>query len=416
MSRNLLVALTFSIVAVCCAGAFVYWNGLPWADETAQGADGEPAKRTEVIALGRLEPKDGIHGVGAIPGDVLDEVKVHVGQAVSRGEVVAVLKSRGLRRLEAEAVEKQLQEAIHRSEAEESAAKSRIELAELAVKQAEAGANKLASQKKQIELLETVFELEKKRFENLQGLSKETVSANERQTQELLVRKSEAELFAAQASFESLQLANRFAIDTAVAEVKAAESAKELILAGLSRESLQKRYEQALAQYELTNIKSPVEGVVLGVFARSGEVVGPLRIMTVADVSKMVCRADVYQNDIKHLRAALKKDDAGIEVKITSAALEQPYDEKGLIGRVKSLASIGRMVSPPVTDPTDPFARADVEIVQVEIELEGEYAEVASRYVNLQVNVSFAFPEGIPPESPRMNGQTPTERAAGSGP
>lgn len=411
MSRNVLITLALAILAAFGAGAYLLKWGLPWGGEgNASAGDGsaQVSTRNQVVALGRLAPAEGIHGIGAIPGDVLAEVPVSPGQKVTPQTTVAVLMSSSLRKLEAEALAKQLEEAKARIQAESIAADSRIRLAELALAQARAGGEKIAAQEKQIALLKSVWELEKKRFENLQGVSDSAVSANERAAQELLVEKAAAELQAAEATLTSLKLAGEFAEKTAEAELEAAKAAKEQVLSGLSIASLAKRHEQAQRQYELTHIKSPIDGVVLNVFSKAGEVIGPQRIMTVANLEEMVCRAEVYQNDIKHLRAALAKAGSqGLEVRLTSDAFEKPYDEQGLKGRLKDESAIGRVVSPPVTDPVDPFARSDVEIVEVEIALEGKDAEVASRYVNLQVNVSFPMPTAIPMAGARLKLASP---------
>jgi HlyD family secretion protein len=415
MSRNVLTTLVLAIVIAFCAGAYMLKYGLPWASGESSDEDAVDASvsvRDQVVALGRIAPAGGIHGVGAIPGDVLAEVPVEEGERVTKATVVAVLMSGVLRKLDVEALEKQLDEAKARSTAEAAAADSRIALATLAVEQARAGDEKIEAEEKQITLLESVWALEKKRFENLQSVSESAVSASERATQELLVEKADAELQAAKATLTSLRLANEFGLQKAEAELEAAKAAKDQVLAGLGVASLAKRLEQAKKQFELTHIRSPIDGVVLNIFNKPGEVIGPQRIMTIADIDRMVCRAEVYQNDVKYLRAALADAKGnGLEVRLTSDAFEAPYDEKGLMGRLIDDSAIGRVVSPPVTDPTDPFARSDVEVIQVQIALEGENAVVASRYVNLQVNVSFPMKGKIPASASRAPRDTSSSAA-----
>ena len=70
---------------------------------------------------------------------------------------------------------------------------------------------------------------------------------------------------------------------------------------------------------------------MLGVFSKAGEVVGPQRIMTVANLRRMVCRAEVYQEDVRRLRKRLEEVKAKAEAEAkTNGKTEAEAKEAGL--------------------------------------------------------------------------------------
>jgi HlyD family secretion protein len=109
------------------------------------------------------------------------------------------------------------------------------------------------------------------------------------------------------------------------------------------------------------------------VHAHAGERVGPEGILELGNTDEMYAVAEVYETDIRWVRV-------GQRASVSSPALPQPLAGtvewiKPKIGKIDVLG-------------TDPAARTDARVVEVEIRLD-DSAPVSS-LTNLQVAVEFA--------------------------
>src|SRR6056297_1851298 len=125
-----------------------------------------------------------------------------------------------------------------------------------------------------------------------------------------------------------------------------------------------------------SHIHAPMDGRVLAVNARPGELVGMVvgmqGILELGQVDRMYAIAEVYETDVARLRP-------GQRATVTSAALPRP-----LGGRIERIRP---KVQKQDETHTDPAARKDARIVEVEVAL--EESAPAAGLTHLQVEVIF---------------------------
>lgn len=332
-----------------------------------------------VVALGRIEPAGGVVSLGALAPDQLRELRVAEGDHVTKDQILAVLASERLREIEIEAIDRRIAEAKQRRAAEEKLADAKIAAARAGLAQAESAKLDIEAKQAEVDLLRANVEQARKDLERLAALSQELVSPQQREQQQLVVQKAQAELRAAEALLSKLKGGYEVQRAAAEADLTAAEAAKDQVLSLIPLESLQKSREAAEAELARTRIVAPSPGTVLRILARPGENVGAATVIELADLRNMVVVAEVYETDVKRVVE-------GTKTKITSRALRPPYDEKGLTGRV---VHIDRMIAKPDLASLDPTAKADRRVVEVRIALDEASARAAANWVHLQVDVTI---------------------------
>lgn len=124
------------------------------------------------------------------------------------------------------------------------------------------------------------------------------------------------------------------------------------------------------AELERSYIRAPFDGRVLDITVREGELIGEKGIIEMGRVNRMFAIAEVYETDIRHVRT-------GQRATVSSAALDQDLGGtvKYIRQKVQKQDELG----------TDPAARKDARIIEVEIELEN--SAPAAGLTNLQVGV-----------------------------
>lgn len=366
-----------SIALVSASGGCSSRGGTD-ASAVSRGADADAGPR-DVVALGRLEPASGILTLSAAPGDRLESWDVAEGELVKAGRELGHLDSRTLRKLELDAAESQLREAQARRRAEESLADARISAARLAVEQADARQLEIAAQEARVTALQAALALDQKDLSRLAGLPDALVSPQQRERQQLLVTKAEAEVAAAESALESLKQAVRFAQSAAQADLQAAIAAKQQALSAVPIDSLSLQRDVAQRQLDQSTIIAPAAGTILKIHTRAGEAVGTKPLLQLADLDRMTCVVEVYETDVKRI-------EIGQRAVIRGAALPPPYDADGMAGTV---SRVGNVIATPELQSLDPFARYDRHVVEVRIALEAAESAAAARLVNLQVEATF---------------------------
>lgn len=124
------------------------------------------------------------------------------------------------------------------------------------------------------------------------------------------------------------------------------------------------------AEFERTRIYAPFDGVVLDLTVKPGELIKLDGVMELGRVDRMLAIAEVYETDIRWVRT-------GQRATVTSDALAEP-----LTGRVQFIA---QKVHKQDEIGTDPAARKDARIIEVEILLDDPSR--AASLTNLQVEV-----------------------------
>jgi HlyD family secretion protein len=345
------------------------------AGGAAQGASRGP------VALGRLEPAGKVIDLSGLPGDRLDSLAVEENAEVRKNDPLAHLDSREFRQLELEAARSQRIEAETRRVAEEKMADARIAAAKAALNQAKGYESDLKVQQSKVDVLRMNLQETRRTQARLEKLaSTDIVTPQDREEQRLAVAKAEAELKAAEAAVDKGRSAGKLAVVAAEADLEAALAGKKQVLSTIAIESLNKREELAKAQWERTVLKAPCDGTVLKVFLRPGETLGAMPVLQMADRSRIVAVAEVYEGDVKRIRV-------GQKAKVVSKVFPAPYDEKGLEGAV---LRIGRTVSQPELRRLDPLAEADRHVIEVRVDLDAQGSKVAADFIHLQVEVQFA--------------------------
>jgi HlyD family secretion protein len=130
----------------------------------------------------------------------------------------------------------------------------------------------------------------------------------------------------------------------------------------------------AEAELERNKVRSPIDGQVIEVHARDGERVNGDGIVELGRTQDMYAVAEVYETDIARVKL-------GQNATVTSPSLQRPLrgqvDRIGLkIGKLDALG-------------TDPAARTDARVVEVEIRLAPDDVPLAAPFTHLQVEIAF---------------------------
>jgi HlyD family secretion protein len=350
------------------------------ASQTSAGSSGgagdADSREIEVAALARLEPENGVVSINGTPGDRLQELKVQLGQQVAKGEELAVLESRSLRQGEIELAETQLREARGRKTAEEHYADAMQAEAELAEEQAKLQELDAAAQHQKISALQAARSAAQQdlgRLEAVRSADGEVsgaliVSDQQLAHQRLAAEKAANELSAAEDEFEKLRRGIDLAHREAAAKRKTAAANRARIPSIVQIESLEKQVELARRRLDLTVLRAPSDGQILKIFLNEGETLAQHPVLQMADTSRMVAVAEIYEDDVRRIRL---QENARVESKALGAALT---------GRV---TFIGSMVAKNAVTGLDPTANTDRRVVEARILLDDN--RQARRLINLQV-------------------------------
>jgi len=128
------------------------------------------------------------------------------------------------------------------------------------------------------------------------------------------------------------------------------------------------------SQKELSQGKllSPMDGTILVVKARPGELVGSSGVVEMADLTQLDVVGEVYERDITRVKIGQKA-----EVKV--AGLREPF-----IGEVRD---IGFLIRKNDINDTDPLADKDNRVVEVRITLDSVAIEALRHLIYMQVDV-----------------------------
>jgi HlyD family secretion protein len=128
----------------------------------------------------------------------------------------------------------------------------------------------------------------------------------------------------------------------------------------------------ARAALERARVRSPIDGQVIEVHARAGERVGPEGILELGRTEEMYAVAEVYETDISQVRI-------GQRATVTSPALANPLTGvvEWIVPKVGKMDLLG----------TDPAARTDARVVEVEIRLDDSPAAAALTHLQVEVEI-----------------------------
>jgi HlyD family secretion protein len=193
---------------------------------------------------------------------------------------------------------------------------------------------------------------------------------------QLIALLDEAEVREAAVARAEAHLANTKTELARNAELRAGQVISAAVLDRLRFERDAAAAELRLARAELARnqVSSPIDGQVIDVHARDGERVGPDGIIEIGQTRAMYAVAEVYETDIGRVRLGAR---AQVESPALPRALNGTVDRISM--RVGKLDALG----------TDPAAKTDARVVEVEVRLDDGDAAVAAPLTHLQVEVTI---------------------------
>jgi len=222
---------------------------------------------------------------------------------------------------------------------------SEVELAKLDLRDAtENGAKAIELQKLKIQAATTELDIAEKRLARFVAMGQDFSALSQKEEREYQVKSAREHLDIAQAELEHMTLTNSINTGRAAERLKAA------------RGSL-----------DLCTVVAPADGTVIEYFQNPGEVAGTAPSLIMADLRTMYVVAEVSESDVLKLKT-------GLAATVTHSAIATP-----LTGRVEY---IGR------------FVADNVKTANVRIRL--DQAEMASRLLNMEVNVTIDLGTGTP--------------------
>jgi len=325
--------------------------GLCWLERARSAAtephSERPTTRTSnfgVGALGRLEPGWKVYQVASpstADGVRVQTLLVDEGDEVESGELLAVLDTAAIRAAAC------------------AEARGQVCIAQAKLAQAEAGtkAEEIAAQEAlvtQLQVSATKAQAEFKRAAAL--LNTRSISTEDHDQRQFQSQIAQANVRQAEATLAALRRIRPEDIEVAKAEVVKAE-------AGLAH---------AEADLEATNIRAPVGGRVLKVYARAGEKIGTSGLLELGDTACMQAVADVYERDAPHVEVGQRAF-----VRVQSLREEIPG----------SVVRVGWKVARQAVFDNDPVKDTDARVVEVRIQLDNPAAARVARLSNARVEV-----------------------------
>ncbi len=203
------------------------------------------------------------------------------------------------------------------------------------------------------------------------------ISASVTDSKALQLKTAQQQLREAKATLTRTQNTLKNQITEANAKLKSISEVRpvDIELAQTEVKSAITAVKQAKADQDLTYIKSPIDGTILKIHAKSGEVIATSGFAEIGNISQMYVVAEVYQTDIEKVRA-------GQKVTITSPAFSRKL--KGTVSEV------GWQVDKQNIFSLNPGSDTDRKIVQVKISIDDPAdSSRVSRLTNLQVDVAI---------------------------
>ena len=339
--------------------------------------------KVAVTALGRLQPQDKITYLSApnsINGVRVEKLLVKEGDNVKKGQPLAYLENYA-----------RSQAAIQQAFDKLLIARTKLAQVQAGAKTGDINAQKatitrlnsqlkgdIAAQAATINRIRAEVENAQKESNRYQQLSKDgAVSASVADSKKLVLKTTQQQLKEAEATLKRTQ-------DTLQDQLKEGKfklnSIKEVRtvdveLAKSEVKSAETAIQQAKADHDLTYITSTIDGTILRIHARNGEVIANSGFAEIGNTSKMQVLAEVYQTDIQNVRV-------GQKAIITSTTF--PGKLQGTVREV------GWQVDKQGIFSINPNSDADRRVIEVKISIDDSTdSQKISRLTNLQVDVAI---------------------------
>lgn len=339
-SRRLLM---FAVAAIVAGGGLYAVQRQPGASAPAAAVATQPVG---VGALGRVEPASRVRKLSQPGGFSVNRVArlmVEEGQAVRAGDLLAELSD-----------SEQKDAAIAQAEASVNEARANLQKVLAAGRPSE-----IEAQQARIASLRAVEDMALRDAVRAERLvpSGAGAAANAERNRAAAARAA-AERAEAQAQLETLSRARPEDIAVAQAQLNSAEGTLQ----------------RARADAALSRIVAPIDGTILKVYARAGDLVGNDGLLDMADLHHMDVVADVYETDLPRIRPGAEAD------------VIVPGDSQRYRATVRD---IGWLVRRTTQAGSDPVAAVDARTVEVRLALGDPGRDALQRRTNMQVQVAI---------------------------
>ncbi len=361
-----------------CVGGVAWRYSISSAPPEAMAVN-ESAIKT-VTALGRLAPRGEVIKLSAPTSSQenrVDRLLVKEGDRVKAGQVIAILDSND--RLEAALAE--AQEQVNVAQAKLDVTQAGAKQGEIAAQRAEIARlraenqGSIEAQAATVARLQSEVQNAQTEYERYQSLYQEgATAASQRDSKRLTLDTAQKSLQEAEATLDRIRSTSPQELSKAegtlsqIAEVRPVDirSAQAEVNRTIAARN------QAKASLDQTFVRSPIDGEVLYIHTRSGEVVSTDGIVEIGQTQQMQVIAEVYQSDIGKVRP-------GQRVRITSDAI--PGELTGTVERVGSQVRRQTIVN------TDPSSNIDARVIEVHATLDNASSQKAAKFTNLQIQV-----------------------------
>lgn len=391
LSALLACALGAALISLGC--------GKPPGEAVRPTANGE---HRQIVALGHLKPKGGVLEISSVPGSVLKHFSegVEENAFVDAGAELARVSSYDLLLTQVEA-------AVTKRELGEQQRKQEIAVAEAELQRAlaseaevKAKLDELTAQGEALGSLAEAARIAQDDYEHLvelQATDPELVTEQEMRRKRNEVDQATHEYDVKQRTHAAGLRAAQAAVEAAAKGVTLArlnlQMAKDIdrnIVTEIEEKMARETLEQSLLRAPKT-AGGPKQFKILKMLLEPGEAVTQYPVMQIADVSQMVCVAEVYEADRKRIVK-------GQAVVIHSPALAKGFEIKtdaagkvtgGIAGKV---VRIGSLVSGAGLMQRNPLAPSDRSIIEVVIAIDPQDVDAtaeAASHIDMQVTVYF---------------------------
>lgn len=369
-------AATACVVVV--GAGYAFWNSQSTQRAESQAAAVSPPKITTVTALGRLEPQGEVIKLSAPTsnnGNRVDQLLVQKGDQVKARQMIAILDNRD-----------RLQAAYEQAQEEVKVAQANLAITQAGAKQGEINAQhaeiaRLEAQRQgdidaqvaTVARLTSELQNAETEFNRYQSLYQEgAISVSDRDSKRLALDTAQKNVQEAKAVFARIQSTSPAQLNQAranldrIAEVRPVDVQADQAEVDRAIAAMK----QAKADLDQAYVRSPINGEVLDIHTRAGEVVSSDGIVEIGKTQQMYAIAEVYQSDISKVKP-------GQRVRVTSDSM--PGELLGTVEQIDSQVKRQTIVN------TDPSTNIDGRVVEVHVVLDTASSQRAAKFTNLQV-------------------------------
>ncbi|MDZ7993317.1 MAG: ABC exporter membrane fusion protein [Nostoc sp. EfeVER01] len=366
------------------AGLIAFYSLVPfWSKPKVVTPAANPAK-VAVTALGRLEPEGEVTSLTAPAsnnGVRVDRLLVKEGDAVKAGQTLAYLENYGRSRTALQQALDQLQVAKAKLAQVKSGGKTGdIDAQKAVIARLEPQyKGDVATQEATIARIQAEVDNAQAENNRYQQLYKQgAIAASVADSKALQLKTTQQQLAEAQATLKRTQDTYQEQVKQAQAQLTSISEVRsvDVQVAQTEVNSATTSVQQAKADLDLIYIKSPINGKILKIHAKTGEVINTNKgFAEIGKTSQMYVIAEVYQTDVQKVRV-------GQKATINSTAFT---------GTIKgTVKEIGWQVDKQNIFSINPGSDTDRRIVEVKISIDNPAdSEKVARLTNLQVDVAI---------------------------